>query len=239
MTWAPLLPAPLGAEAESAGISAWFTTRAAGNLDPHLASPTQASSRKVEANRQALDDVVGHPIRYAHHVHGVEVADGAHPQPEPRVDAWCATQPGAYAVLAADCLPILLADSHAGVVGAVHAGRVGVLTGVVRQAIAAMCERGARKIRAVIGPSICGRCYEISPSMARELGEEGQLIGTSRWGGPSLDLPALATSQMRAAGVEVDSLGLCTLEDERFFSHRSTTRGDGRHGGIIALNPRP
>src|SRR5699024_8938821 len=59
MTWAPLLPAPLGAEAESAGISAWFTTRAAGNLDPHLASPTQASSRKVKANRQALDDVVG------------------------------------------------------------------------------------------------------------------------------------------------------------------------------------
>lgn len=237
MTWASLLPVSLGAEAESAGISAWFTTRAAGNLDPLLASPTQASSPQVEANRQALDDVVGHPIRYAHHVHGVEVADGDHPHAEPRVDAWCATQPGAYAVLAADCLPILLADFRAGVVGAIHAGRVGVLAGVVGHTITAMRERGAGKIRAVIGPSICGRCYEISPSMAEKLSHEGFQVGTSRWGGPALDLPALAASQMRAVGVEVDSLGLCTLEDERFFSHRSTTRGDGRHGGIIALNP--
>ena len=64
-------------------------------------------------------------------------------------------------MLVADCTPVLLADPEAGVVGAVHAGRPGMVSGIVDVAVARMRELGARDISAVVGPSVCGRCYEV------------------------------------------------------------------------------
>ena len=74
----------------------------------------------------------------------------------------------ALAVLVADCVPVLLADPAAGVVAAVHAGRPGMTAGIVGRAVAAM--RDARRrapISAAVGPSVCGRCYEVPRRDAR------------------------------------------------------------------------
>ena len=72
----------------------------------------------------------------------------------------------ALVVLVADCVPVLLSDHFAGVIGAVHAGRAGLLAGVVQRAMDAMHDLGARHVDALVGPSVCGRCYEVPDAPA-------------------------------------------------------------------------
>src|ERR1700721_3893220 len=76
----------------------------------------------------------------------------------------------ALAVVTADCVPVLLADARAGVVAAVHAGRVGARDGVVARAVEAMMAVGAREpdISVMLGPPVSGRNYEVAPAMADE-----------------------------------------------------------------------
>lgn len=191
---------------------------------------------------------------------GPDVAEVAHPSWPDRRGAGSPTQdPLAYvaradglvttghvtlAVLVADCVPVLLADPVARVVATAHAGRAGVVAGVVGQAVRAMTDRGARpeRIRAALGPAICGRCYEVGADLRAEVA--GRLPVThsvTSWGTPALDLPAAVRFQLAAAGVRtVDTPAWCTLEEDRFFSHRGWGRTGLRHGrqaGLVVLEP--
>lgn len=77
----------------------------------------------------------------------------------------------ALAVLTADCTPVLLADPVAGIAAAAHAGRPGMVAGVVPAAVRAMVELGAEPERIVArtGPAVCGRCYEVPDEMRAEV----------------------------------------------------------------------
>lgn len=149
------------------------------------------------------------------------------------VDAIVTDVPGlALAALAADCAPVLLADEEAGLVGAAHSGRVGTLDGVVPALVAAMTERGARpeRITALIGPAICGACYEVPEEMqAAAVAAVPETRATSRDGTPALDLREGIAAQLAAAGVpDVRRDPRCTREDPDLFSHRR----DGRSGRL-------
>lgn len=227
-----ILPLDLGPDARGAGIRAAFTTRAAGNLGLDVDDDPGA----VHARRVGLRAWAGHEVAFADHVHGTTVLDGTRDHgPEPAADGWCAAGPSALAVLAADCLPILLHDSRARVIAAVHAGRVGLLAGVLPATLQEMRARGAERISAVIGPAICGKCYEVSPELASAVRDRGYSVRTSRWGTPALDLPEIAARELTDLGAVVTRFETCTLEDPRFFSHRSSERMDGRHGGLIVM----
>jgi YfiH family protein len=184
-------------------------------------------------------------------VHGAEVAvvDPATVEvPEwtttgaPGADALVTALPGVpLAVLAADCLPVLAADPVAGVVAAAHAGRPGLAAGLLRATVEAMTRLGADpgRIIAVIGPAVCGRCYEVPAGMRDEVA--AVLLGSAartRDGSPSLDLPAGAEQSLRQLGVEViHRLEVCTMEDNSVFSYRrSGGRPTGRHAGVVMLN---
>src|SRR3954464_1323701 len=79
------------------------------------------------------------------HGTGVTVVDGPQDRPVPATDALVtATRGLVLAVLVADCVPILLADSETGIVAAVHAGREGVRRGVLPAALSAMASLGAK-----------------------------------------------------------------------------------------------
>ena len=67
----------------------------------------------------------------------------------------------------ADCVPILAADARHGVIGVAHAGRVGAAAGIASRLVETMCSVGAlpADLSVRIGPSICGRCYEVPPAM--------------------------------------------------------------------------
>jgi len=143
-----------------------------------------------------------------------------------------AEAPG-LAVQTADCLPVVLAAADGRVVAAVHAGRRGLLGGILAAAADAVRARVDAPIDALIGPAICGRCYEVPAEMARESEERMRGIRSlTSWGTPSLDLPRAAAAQLGALGVRVEVDPRCTLEDPGLFSYRRDS-GCGRQALVI------
>lgn len=201
----------------------------------------------VQANRELLAGHLGLPLAdlvFAQQVHGAGVAviersTARTSEGLPGVDALVTRDRRlALVVLAADCLPVLLADPVAGVVAAVHAGRRGLVAGVLQTALRAMSALGAQPARmsAVIGPSAGGCCYELPAAMVEDV-ERGvpRTATRTRAGSPSVDLRAGAQGLLRAAGVaEVRHVDVCTLEDARFYSYRRD-RETGRHAGVVVL----
>lgn len=189
----------------------------------------------VRENRRRLAAAVDRPLVYMEQCHGAEVAvvDGV-PDVAPRCDALVTTSADlALAVLVADCVPVLLADPT-GVVAAVHAGRPGLLAGVVPNAVAAMRDLGARELDAVVGPSVCGRCYEV-PAAMRDLAADVEPVSaTVSWTGtPAIDVAAGVVAQLRALDVAITWVPGCTREREDLYSYRGSGT-TGRFAGVVA-----
>ncbi|UXA16219.1 peptidoglycan editing factor PgeF [Mycobacterium sp. SMC-4] len=156
-------------------------------------------------------------------------------------DGLVTTEPGvALAVVTADCVPVLMADARAGVVAAVHAGRVGAQRGIVARALETMVAVGAQvdDVSVLLGPAVSGRNYEVPEQMAAEV--ERSLPGsrtTTARGTPGLDLRAGITAQLRTLGVgAVDVDPRCTVADQALFSHRRDNP-TGRLASLIWLEP--
>jgi YfiH family protein len=196
------------------------------NLGEHVGDRPE----DVAANRDRLAAGVGLPAQrlvWMEQVHGrtVAVVDGPLQHPVPATDALVTAEPGlAVAVLVADCVPVLLADPVAKVVGAAHAGRVGARVGVLPATLEAMGRLGARieRVEVLLGPSACGQCYEVPAQMQADV--EARLPGSAcrtRRGATGLDLRAGLWRQLAAAGVA--RIGVdprCTIEDPALFSYR-------------------
>jgi YfiH family protein len=212
------------------------TTRAGGvssppfdtfNLGDHVGDDPAA----VAANRKRLTAALGlgeDAVVWMNQVHGdhVEVVDGPlEAAPVEKTDALVTTTPRlALAVVSADCVPVLMGDVRAGVVAAVHAGRVGAQNGVVARTVEAMLRLGAQAgdISALLGPAVSGRNYEVPEEMAAavETALPGSRTTTSR-GTPGLDLRAGIARQLTALGVTaIDIDPRCTVDDRNLFSHR-------------------
>lgn len=200
----------------------------------------------VLANRERAARALGRDpgrVVWMNQVHGREVAvvDGPWGErPVPAVDALVTTRPElALAVLTADCVPVLLADAAAGVAAAAHAGRPGLVAGVVPAAVETMITLGARpdRIIALIGPSVCGKCYEV-PAAMREAAAAvvPQAYAETRAGTPALDIAAGVRAQLAALGVPAaGGPGVCTLESADHFSYRRE-HTTGRLAGYVWLD---
>ena len=154
-------------------------------------------------------------------------------------DALVTTQPGvSLMVRAADCVPVLLADDAGSVVGAAHCGRPGLAAGIVPATVAAMRDLGATALTAWVGPSVCGRCYEVPQQMQDGVAAvEPASRATTSWGTPSLDVAAGVRAQLARDGVEVVDLSRCTRESPDLFSYRRDGARSGRQAGIIRISP--
>ena len=133
--------------------------------------------------------------------------------------------------LTADCLPVVLGSE--GAVAALHAGWRGLAAGVLEEGVRALRELGGRRNRslaAVIGPGAGVCCYEV--------GEEVHAaFGGAHRRGRNLDLPALARDRLAAAGVQwIEDVALCTICDERLYSHRREGARAGRQAGVAWLS---
>ena len=201
----------------------------------------------VAANRARLRRELGVPVVFLEQVHGTRVATvDAVPAPDapdvPGTDAVVTALPGVgIAVLAADCVPVLLADPVAGVVGAAHAGRAGAAAGVLPATVAAMEALGARRdaLEVLLGPAICGGCYEVPAAMRAEVDARlpGSAVRTRR-GTPGLDLRAGLYHQLTELGVaRIGGDPRCTRETPELYSHRRDPRS-GRQAAITWLDPR-
>jgi purine-nucleoside/S-methyl-5'-thioadenosine phosphorylase / adenosine deaminase len=174
-------------------------------------------------------------------VHGAEVAVVAErPAAEPpEADALVTGTPGvALVVRAADCVPVLLADVGRGVVGAAHAGRPGLVAGIVPATVAAMRDLGAGEITAWVGPHICGACYEVPEQMRADVAAVvPEAFAETSWGTPAVDVGAGVLAQLRADGVDVVDASRCTREDEDLYSYRRQGVESGRLAGVVRVRP--
>jgi hypothetical protein len=132
----------------------------------------------------------------------------------------------AAAVHVADCLPIAIGGEDG--VAMLHGGWRGLAGGIVAAGVRALREIGAGgELQAAIGPGAGGCCYETG----EEVREAFSRYGASR--DRLLDLRAVAAAQLREAGVAaVEDVGLCTICDARFFSHRRDGAATGRQAGF-------
>lgn len=208
------------------------------NLADHVGDEPEA----VVANRRAVTDALGLPsdrLLTVRQVHGadVHVADGPADGAPPEADAIVTREPGlVLAVLVADCVPVLLWDRRAGVLGAAHAGRRGLAAGVVPAAVEAMVGLGARQDRtsAVVGPGICAEHYEVPADLCDEV--EALAPGSSaatRDGRPALDIRLGIVRQLEQLRLRSWVVWTeCTAESPRFYSYRRD-RTTGRFAGLV------
>jgi purine-nucleoside/S-methyl-5'-thioadenosine phosphorylase / adenosine deaminase len=130
--------------------------------------------------------------------------------------------------LTADCLPVALArENGTPALALLHAGRLGLLEGILEAGIAAL---GPGRLAAAVGPGIGPCCYEV--------GDEIRKTYLARFGqdavrGRNLDLWTVAECILRGNGVEsVERIDVCTSCNDEFFSHRRDRGVTGRQGVI-------
>ncbi len=220
-----------------------FTDRLGGVSEPPYDSLNLAvsggddpSARAENLRRVLADFAPGDEVADLTQVHGDRVVAVGVPAPAGvEGDALVADRAGVVlAVRVADCVPVLLADDEAGVVAAAHAGRAGVVAGVVPATVRAMRERGATRVTAWIGPHVCGSCYEVpEPMRAQVAAVEPATAATTGWGTPALDLGAGVRAQLDRAGVTVVDAARCTRESADLYSHRRDGAGAGRLAGLV------
>lgn len=217
-----------------------FTGRTAGNLASHVGDDPST----VLANRQRLADTLElKPEQFVWmeqlHTNTVTVVDKQQDAPVEATDAIVTTAENlALCVLVADCVPVLLADPHAKVVAAVHAGRIGARNGIVKNTVEEMLKLGARpgSIHALLGPAAAGESYEVPREMADDV--EKHLPGSktrTKKGTPGIDVRAGLVRQLMSLGVtQIDAHPADTITDETFFSYRRE-KETGRQAGVIWL----
>lgn len=246
-----------------------FTGRPAGNLGLHIGLDQDQALANRQRLEEAFLPEGGRGFTYLRQVHGIRVYDAdsgltnslgpgasssylrdqlaSAQQVEElaaEADAASSSQGQPLAIMVADCIPLILVGRHrqdgSPVIGVAHAGRRGLLDGVIQAELADLLARGAQKIQVWLGPSICGSCYEVPADMLEETSlTHPAAASQTSWGSPALDLPAAAYAILESLP-EVEAIhrdfNFCTLEDDRFFSHRAYTAGQrpaGRLAGLV------
>lgn len=231
--------------APNLGVPHAFSTRAGGvsqgayaglNLDDREDDPAT-----VERNREALAGSLGFSAaQFArlNQVHGTDVLTVTAPGFWTG-DALVTRSAGVLlAIGTADCYPILLADETAGVIGAAHAGWKGTLGHIAAKTVEAMQALGAQpeRIRAAVGPGICGERYEVGAEVAARFRD----AGLGQWvldvaGRVHLDLAGANRAILQAAGVtDIWVSGRCSTEAD-FYSFRRDSGKTGRMWAVIGL----
>ena len=211
------------------------------SLNLALSGPDAETARAENLRRVLADFAPGAVLADLHQVHGdtVHVVAGrTTPRATPPdADGIVTTEPDVVLMVrAADCVPVLFGDPEAGVVGAAHAGRLGLAAGVVTHTVARMRELGATEITAWVGPHVCGSCYEVPAALQAEVAAVVPAsVATTSWGTPALDLGAGVRAQLAQAGVAVVDVARCTRESGDLYSFRRDGAQAGRLAGLVRL----
>ncbi|MFW0120834.1 polyphenol oxidase family protein [Rothia sp. CCM 9419] len=239
-----------------------FSSASAGNLGLHVGQNFLDVLKNREHLEQSLN-LGSEQFTYVNQVHGVDIvdADTQYLQPvmphsyheqerlmyaqslltdAPQADAVISAQGKPLAIMVADCIPVIFtaecSATYFPLTAVAHAGRRGLLDGVLQQTVESLVRRGAEKITAWIGPSICGECYEVPEKMQEESTQILSAVRSqTRWGTTALDLSAGAEQALRQLPYEIKidtSMACCTFENQHLFSHR---RGEpqGRFAGLV------
>lgn len=154
----------------------------------------------------------------------------------------------ALAINTADCVPILLADTANGIIAAVHSGWKGTVGRIAARTVDVMVSLGAKhsEIKAVMGPCICGECFEVGDEVTdrfTEAGLDGDKIILHRHPRNHIDLPQAVRQTLIQAGVPAENIAMpahCSrCEHDRYFSARRLGIESGRTLSLIMRRSNP
>lgn len=214
----------------------------------NLGMHTRDASGHVAENRRRLAQALpGEPL-WLNQVHGVQVADADKEQAAgavPTADAAITTKPNrVLAIMTADCLPVVIADTDGQALGLAHAGWRGLQGGVLETTLDRLrVKRPQATWRAWIGPAISQRYFEVGADVFSAFVDQDAQTALffiekkpdEKW---LADLPGLARYRLNQAGVaNVELSGCCTYGDAaRFFSYRREP-DTGRLATLAWLEP--
>jgi YfiH family protein len=239
-------------------------SRVYGGNDLNLGFTKDDSPEAVRENRrrfaEAVSGVAGLPIVAVRQVHGTEVRLVVEGEPgwtdaEGRAtveaDGLMTAASGVLlGVQAADCVPVLVADTRLRVVAAFHAGWRGTVSGIVEKGVAQMQAQFGSKAEdlvGAVGPSIGACCYTVGDEVRERFHEAyayAAELFAMRETGLHLNLHEANRRQLLSAGLGPDAIavvGECTactrLGDNRrkYFSHRAEDGFTGRAMGVIGI----
>ena len=228
------------------GVSAAPYDDGAGGGGLNLGAHVGDDEDKVRRNRALLQQMLPAEPIWLNQVHGTRVIRGdvaGAALASSEADACIATRAGVVcAIMTADCMPVLLADSRGRVVGAAHAGWRGLAGGVLQATVNAMRDCGAEDIVAWLGPGIGPLAFEVGPDVLEAFKSSQTDLSAfrplpDRTGKYLADLPALARHLLAGVGVTRVAGGqYCTVSDSaRFYSFRRD-RTTGRMASMIWLS---
>jgi hypothetical protein len=164
-------------------------------------------------------------------------------------------------VCSADCTPVLIADVETGQVAAIHAGWRGTALKIVPQAISQMRARGTQlpNLRVAMGPAIAGEVYQVSETVAAEVGAtiasieptnlsealtelqalpNPPILSDPEPGRVRLDVRRINALQLEQLGLSMEQIAIaphCTYQEpENFFSYRRTKQKHVQWSGIVS-----
>lgn len=161
----------------------------------------------------------------------------------PDIDAIVTDVPGILiGINTADCVPVVIVDEAAGVIGAAHAGWRGAVAGIIRRTVEAMRSIGAEpeRCRAYIAPAICTDCFEVGEEVAARFPERylDRTLGVK----PHVDLKGYVAGELEASGLPPAQISIdqdCTrCNPMRYFSARALGIASGRNFTFVGLNSR-
>jgi YfiH family protein len=185
-------------------------------------------------------------------------------EPErPPADGILTEQTGqAVWVCTADCTPVLIADEKTGQVAAVHAGWRGTATRIVPNAIARLIDSGSslENLRIAMGPAIAGEVYQVSDTVAAEVGvslisqdtanttesilevlqqlPDSPILDDPKPGRVRLDVRRVNAIQLEQLGIHPEQVAIsphCTYQQpEHFFSYRRDKLKKVQWSGIVS-----
>ena len=162
----------------------------------------------------------------------------------PGTDVLVTADPGTVlAVLAADCVPIVLYDPVAQVLACAHSGWRGTVARTAAAAVRAMASLGSRPadVIATVGPAIPAARYQVGAQVAeaarQTFGDQAAAVlavaGPDQW---RFDLWAANRLVLRDAGVQDINIHVTDVPTgDRFFSHRAQ-QPCGRFAAIAHLD---
>ena len=166
------------------------------------------------------------------------------PLPYDSVDAQVTNVRGAVlAVFGADCVPILFYDPAGHAIGTAHAGWRGSIGRIAQKTVETMTREfgtDPKQIKACIGPSICGECYEVDGIVLRRFSEEfPEAVTACGQGKGLLNLWKVNETVLLQAGLLPEHItvsGVCTkCNSDVFFSHRVMGERRGNLACFISL----
>ena len=203
----------------------------------------------LENRRRAVAAVLpGSALSRVYQIHSADVITVTEPIDQhnpPKADALVTDRPGfLLAVQTADCVPVLFADTKAGVVGAAHSGWKGSITGVTDNTIFAMEALGADRanIACAIGPCIAQKSYEVDAGFFARFVEDDtvneRFFADGKVGHYQFDIEGYVAARLAAFGItRIECLGQDTYsQPDRFFSYRRSRHNhENGYGGQMAL----